>query len=463
MSSWPYRRLALVVVLMSTFAVHLTLTILTIALPDIARDFSARAADAAWVTLAPIIVSALLVPALGRAADMYGRRRVWLAGLCLAFGGMILCGTAWTLGVLVAARILTGIGLAAAMPSGLALVTSAWDPNERGRPIGWWTATMAISPMVGVVVGGVIVEHMSWRWLFFAQVLVLLPAIVLSVIVLREQRYETDGPFDWAGAGLLAVATFGLMFGVNRGPVWGWTSPLVVACLAAPFFALAAFARVERRAPNPVIPLPMLRDRVIGAAIVARMCLNSIYMGGFIILPFFLREVQGWTPAVVSLALFPRPLAMGLVAPISGNLTARIAPAKLTVAGAVAIVVSVAVFTNLDASTPYGLLLFGLVVAGVGLGLFASSTGAIMAGRTHESMLGAISGLQAITQSVANSIGMAVMLSIVEASGGTSDASAYSASFGVGLAITVVGVVAAVFLARRLRSERGVPSPAPLV
>ena len=449
-----HRYLVLGVVLLAAFATNLTLTILTIALPFIALDFDADPQTAAWVTVAPMLMAALLVPAAGRASDVYGRKRVWLLGFAVSILGMAVSGWATSLPMLVVARVVTGAGTAVVMPSGLAIAAAAFEPAERGTPVGWWTGTVAISPMLGVLVGGFVVQELSWRWLCYAQLPVAALAWIAAVFIFTERRSPAEGRFDFAGSLLLAAAIFGLLLGVNEGPQWGWSSPAVLGCFGAAAVCFPAFLAVERRVTSPVVPLDLFSDGVLRGALLSRFALNFAYMGGFIVLPFFLREIQGMRPAAVSLALFPRPLAMGIMGPIAGTLAKRVAPEKMGVGGAVLIAAATTLFVTVGGDTAYPVILAGLVTAGIGLGMASASQGTIITARAGEDMLGTVSALLAITLSVASSAGMAVLLAVVSATGGIERDSAYRWSFLAGAGVTLVGIWGAVAVLRRLRSER---------
>lgn len=447
------RGLTLFVVLLALFSVNLTLTILTIAIEPISRDFGTSEAATAWITLAPIVVTALVTPAAGRAGDYYGRRRLWLFGMFTVVAGMALSGLAPTLGVLIAARVITGVGVGCVMPSGLALSAGAYPPEERGIAVGWWSGVAGFSPAVGVIVGGIIIEFVSWRIMFAAQLPIGIAAIVLGLIVFAENRGESTGRFDTPGAILGGVSVFAFMLAVNQGGDWGWTSAATIGLFVVSAATLAIFIRVEAHAENPVIPLDFFADRPIRWTIVTRGFLMGAYMGSFIILPLFLINAGGWAAGLAALALAPRPLSMSITGPIAGKLSTRLDPAKLNLLGACGICLAILGLVAVQASTAYWILLIVLIVKGVGLGLSAASTGAIATSRTPADELGSMSGTLSITNAVANSLGMAVMLGIVTSIGIAND-SAYDIAFGFGAVIAFAGVLASGFLLRATQSER---------
>lgn len=447
------RRIILSVVLVGAFATTATITILTIAVPEIARDLGTSVGDTAWVLLAPIVVSALASPSSGRAADAYGRKKMWLLGFGVAGIGVAMSAVAPSLPILIAARVTTGLGTALALPAGLAIAVAEYDPREQGIPIGWWTSTTALAPAAGVLAGGFAVEHLSWRWLFYGQLPLIAITLALATIVFREHETKDDGKFDVPGAVLGGVAIFALLLAVNRGHVWGWTSPPIVACYAALAVCAPWFVVVERRAIHPVLPVELLGDRVIRLAVLNRVFLSAAYMGSFIIIPVLLIELGGWAPVAVALALSPRPVAMGIAGPIAGALTTRLNPARLCLYGAIGVTGGVAYLAFLTPTSPYVFLLLALVAMGFGLGTSGTAASSIVTSRTHVDELGTVSGFLGVAGSVATSLGMALMVSVVSIAGGEHSAQAFRWSFGVGAGIGLLGVVTAIALLAASRRE----------
>jgi MFS family permease len=439
-------RFALVVTLWGIFGSNLTLTILTIALPHIARDLSAPRALTNWVTLGPMLVVSVLTPAAGRLADNYGRKRIWVIGSVLALLGMLGSAFAPSIHALILVRLATGVGTALMVPAGLAIATSLYPPDKRATPVGYWTSTVAISPMVGVLVGGALLDVMSWRWLFAAQILLGLPPLIAAVVGFAEQRYPTSGRFDWEGAIAIGTTSLSLMLATTWLARDGVTSPSVLSALAASIAAGVWARSAERRATNPVLPPWLLREPAVALSLLCRLTANFAYMGSFMILPYMLGELWQLSASAVSLRLVWRPLAMGLTGPFAGRLALRYGPGRLVVVGTAAILVSTAAFVFLDEVPSSALLVTGLWVAGIGLGLSSPGSVAIVTSRVDASVLGTVSGLMTLTATLANALGMAIMFAVVEMAGGVGSIFAYRASFVVGTLVLVVGLGSALRL-----------------
>lgn len=406
------KRRVLVAVLLSTFANYFTITILTIALRPIATYFEAPLADAVWVTLVPLLVSGMLVPACGRLCDRWGRARTFVAGASVTILGTTLSALAPTLGVLVLARFFTGVGFALTTPAGLAVVTALYDPGERHVPVGYWTMITALAPALGVLVGGLLVEHVTWRGLFVVQIPFGLGSLALMRGIDLPDGEAVPRPFDALGALLLGGAVTALTYAVNRGATWGFTSPRMLGAALFAAVALLVLVPVERRAAAPVLPLVALRDPAIRWGTLTRGLLNGVHMGNFVVLPLFLLDVAGMGPTAASLALAPRPLAMGIAAPIASRLATRASAAWLTVLAAASMLVGAGALVFLRRGFSYPSLLASLLLMGGGLGLGQTSTGGDVSGRTRDADLGAVSALLTITTTISGSLATALFLAL---------------------------------------------------
>lgn len=446
------QRRGLLAILLSTFANYLTITILTIALRPITIAFGADVDDAAWVQLAPALVSGLLTPAAGKLADDLGRLLVFRLGVVFTSLGTLGCALAPTLAALVGARVLTGIGTALAMPSGLALASALYPPEQRSIPVGYWTSITAFAPALGVLVGGAVVEQLSWRYLFVGQLPFSALSLLLTVGSLEESRTETRGRFDALGALLFGSAVFALTLASNRGNDWGWTSPAVLFLFAVTFVFFAFFLAVEKRVETPVLPLALLGDPVVVWATAARSLMYAVHMGSFIVLPLFLMDIAGRTPGEVALALMPRPIAMGFAAPLVPLLGERFGRTRTTVAGALLMLLGVSTMPFLGPDSSYGFLLVGLVCMGTGLGVSQTMTASEVAARAPLDDLGATSALLSISTAVSGTVGTAVLLALATREGAPS-ADAYQSSFVASALLSGVALLTAFRFAAVRRSQ----------
>lgn len=440
--------------LLGVFVSNMTLTILTIALPQIARDLDSDRGVTNWITLGPMLITALLTPLAGRAADTLGRKAIWISGLMLATMGMVASALSPTLPWLLAARLLTGVGTALMIPAGLALATAEFPPEERATPVGYWTTTVAISPMLGILVGGFALDHVSWRWLFWGQVALAGFPLAAAFIWFKEQRVQVQGRFDWAGSFTVGLAALAVMVCLTLLPRRGALDPWVLGCLALTIMAAALSVSIERRADNPVVPPALVADPQVAWCIVARLSMNFTYMGAFMVLPYLLQEVWGWNTSDTSLTLLWRPFSMGATGMVVGRIAQRFGAPVLVLVGSVAILGASSLFITLNADPAPAPLLCALVLAGVGLGLASPGTAAVVTGRVPVQTLGTASALMTLTATISNTLGMAVLFAVVELAGGVRAPSAYRVSFVAGAVVVLGSIIAGLRVLSHDRAER---------
>ncbi len=424
--------LTLTVVLLATFSTNLSLTILTAVTDNIADEFGTEVTSAAWVTLAPMIVSALLTPGVGRAADTYGRKRVWMLGMGIGIIGMVGCALAPSLPALIFSRILTGAGTAITIPSGMAIATAAYPPEKRGGPVGLFQSILAFSPGVGLVLGGALADT-SWRAIFWAQIPFSLLALALATLIFTEQKVETTEKFNLVGAMLGAGMLVGGLLAILQGPAWGITAPATIATLALALICGPLFIWEEKNSANPVLPIKLLtEDRLVTWACAVRGIANLPYLGSFIVLPLLLINVHEWETGTAAFALIARPAAMAIFGPIAGALINRgRSPSLLCAVGGITITIGITWLGFLDipsaspgkaslvsASLLAPLLTCALIFKGAGLGLLSTGAATIVTQRANDQDLGAVSSVLAIVQTVANTAGIAIMLTIVQIGNG---------------------------------------------
>ena len=450
-----YRWWVLVAVLSGLFATGLTITVLTTAVPFIRSDFHASLASVSWVVSAPFLFRSIFVPVFGKTGDRIGRRRTWLLGFAVSSLAAFLGGFAPNVAWLIVFRAVSAIGSAAVIPSALALIAVAFDADERVKALGWWSATIAVSPLLGVIVGGFVVESFGWRWIFFGQFPFSIAALLLGFFVLRESKGERDETFDVAGSVLSIVGLGALLLVFNRGVAgdWGWTSlPLLMTAVIA-VTALVAFVRVELRSPAPVLPVGYFRRRRFAGAVSANFCANFAYMGGFFITSVMLADTAlfGYRADQVALAVSPRAAALGIMGPIGGYMAARYGGRRMATIGMALIVASMVALAVVTDGAPYLLILPGLVLSGFGLGLVAPPAAATVTNEAAETDLSAASGALNMGASIGSSMGIATMSAVLAGAAVSTNhpgAGAFAAAFLFGAALSAVGLFAAAQLGR---------------
>jgi EmrB/QacA subfamily drug resistance transporter len=435
------------VVLFGLLAVNVTFTILAVALPRIGRDMHTSTNTMTWVITGPLLLFGVTAPVLGKAGDIWGHRRIYVIGLlgaCVCAAGSA---AAWSAGSLIAVRTLGGMEGAATGAASMALIFSVFEPGDRVKAMGFWSLVGAGGPVIGVAIGGPIIQHFGWRWIFVTQVPLIAVAAVLAVLVLPETVKGERQRLDWAGAVALTVSVTSVLMALNRGPEWGWSHPIVVAAFALAPVALVVFLRIEARAPHPLLPLAYLRRRNFAAPIGQSAFSQFAYMGGFILAPLLLDKVFHYDETRIGLLVIARPLAFSVTAPIAGYLAVRLGERSAAIVGTLGVIASMGVFATIDARSSDLVLISALVLSGVGLGISSPSVAASVGNAVDVADLGIASAAQQLLTQVGLVAGIQLMQTVQaarEPSVGT--VAAFHEAYLLGGAVCALALVCAVWV-----------------
>jgi EmrB/QacA subfamily drug resistance transporter len=394
-------------------------SIVNISLPTIARSFGVSLSGAIeWVIIAYLIGTAATLLTAGRVADMIGRKPVWLAGLVIFTGSSAVCGLAPSLGVLIAARLLQGMGGALLMGIGLGMVSSAFPASERGRALGLSALTVAIGVSSGPILGGLITAYLSWRWIFYINLPIGLLGVLATLKLLKERRRYTAGRFDPVGAVWLAAGMAGLTGGLSFGQEVGWTSPFILVPLVGGVIALVCLPFIERRVANPILLLALFRSRVFSSsALSLLLCYLALFAIGFL-LPFYLEELRGFPTQIAGLLLVPFPATLALLAPLSGSLADRFGSRWFAAGGLALACGGLVLISQLNETSSIGDIIWRLAVTGAGQALFQSPNNSAMLGAAPPEYQGSASGFLATARTMGQSASVAVAGAIFSGLGG---------------------------------------------
>lgn len=387
-------------------------SVVNIALPTLQRTFAVPFTTIEWVVLAYTVTITGLMLTAGRLADLRGRRGVYAAGLVVFSAASLLCGLAPGVHALIAARVLQGVGAALVAANGSALLVSAFPLEERGRALGAFGAMVGIGLAAGSPLGGFVIAHGSWRWMF----LVNLPVGVLALALLRA-RVPADRPapgappLDLAAAALWCAALAALMLALSRGPEAGWASPGVLALFATAAVTFAAFAAAEARSAHPMLPLPVLFGP-LGAAVLLTLVGQAVAVAVGMQVPLYLEEVLGFDAQRTGLWVTILPLAALLLAPVAGRMADRSGARVLTAVGLAATAAGLAVLSGLRTTMSWALPA-GLLLVGAGQGLFAVPNASSLLSLVPHAQLGIASGLQGTTRNLGLSTGAAFATAVL--------------------------------------------------
>jgi len=470
--------LVLAVVCVAQFMVVLDISIVNVALPDMQRDLHMSQNGLAWVLNAYTLTFAGFLLLGGRAADIWGRRRLFLIGVTLFSAMSLIGGLAQSGGELIAARGLQGLGGAVLSPATLTILTTTFrEPAARARALGMWSAVAGAGGATGVLAGGVLTDLFSWRWILFINVPIGVLVFLVARYAVTESRAEGERPtLDWAGALTVTGGLVALVYGIVSTDTHSWGSRSVISYLVIGALLIAMFLVVESRHRHPLVPLRLFRSRALTGANLIMVLIGSVMFSLFFFLSQFLQNVQGYSPLRTGLAFLPMPLAIIVGTQISSRLVQRVGARVLLVTGPLISAAGLLLLSRLHADSSYlwHIGLPGALIAfGVGMSFVPITISAT--GGVNPRDAGLASGLINTTRQIGGSLGLAILLTIAAsrthalASSGThvAQTAGYARAFGISaLVMVVAAAVALTILPPLARNRRDVaaadePSMAP--
>jgi len=405
------RGLALALVLGAQLMIILDMTVVNIALPSIARGLHFSAPSLSWVLNAYTLTFGGLLLLGGRAGDILGRRRVFMAGLAVFTAASLAGGLATSAGMLLAARAVQGVGGAIATPAVLAMITGSFaEGRERARALGIYTAVVMGGGSLGLVLGGVITEWVSWRWVLFINVPIGIVVILAAPLFLSETERQ-PGHFDIAGALTSTAGMISLVYGIIRAASDGWSNRVALASFAAAVVLLSLFLVRESRARQPITPLRLFADRGRSGSYVTRLLLVAGMFGMFFFLTQFVQDILHFSPLEAGVSFLPMTGALFAVSRLSPRLVSRFDPKILMVVGMLPVVAGMTWLSRISVGTDYLSGVLGpMLLLGAGMGVvFVPLTMASLHG-VHPEDSGAASSMVNVMQQVGGSLGLAILV-----------------------------------------------------
>jgi len=412
------RALALAIVLGAQLMIILDMTVVNIALPSIASGLHFSVPALSWVLNAYTLTFGGLLLLGGRAGDILGRRRVFLAGIALFTVASLAGGLAQSAGWLLTARAAQGVGGAFASPAVLAMITTSFaDGRERARALGIYTAVVMGGGSLGLVLGGVITEWVSWRWVLFINVPIGLLVIIAAPLFLPETARQ-PGHFDVLGAVASTAGMVSLVYGIIRAAAAGWGNPVALGALAAAAVLLTGFLYHESRARQPITPLRLFADRRRAGSYLTRLLIVAGMFGMFFFLTQFVQEILGFSPLRAGISFLPMTAALFGVSRLSPRLVSRFRPWTLMVTGMLPVVAGMTWLSRISPGTGYLAGVLGpMVLIGAGMGVvFVPLTMASLSGVRSEDS-GAASSMVNVMQQVGGSLGLAILVTAASRAG----------------------------------------------
>ncbi|MEA2448786.1 MAG: hypothetical protein QOG63_718 [Thermoleophilaceae bacterium] len=396
------------------FMLLLDVTIVNVALPSIERGLNATFSDLQWVIDAYALTLAGVLLAAGSLADKVGRKLVFIGGLAVFTVSSLACGLAPDPLFLHISRAAQGVGGAMMFGTSLALVAQEFHGRERGTALGIWGATTAAAVSTGPLVGGALVDALSWRWIFLVNVPIGLGAIVLSWLRLREARDPRASGVDVAGVVVLCPALFMLVYALIRGNDSGWGSAPIVLCFVGAAALLAAFVGIERRSDDPLLDLALFRKPAFTGATIAGFALSASVFSMFLYITLFFQNVLGFSPFEAGVRSLPVTGLLLFVSPLSGRLTARVPVRLLLGTGLAFVTVGLLLMGQLSDDSGWTALLPGQLLAGIGIGLTTPALASTAVGVVSPQLSGMASGANNTARQLGIATGIAGLGSIFQ-------------------------------------------------
>lgn len=452
------RWLILAAIMSGTFMANVDAAAVTVALPTMAREFDVGLDALQWVITGYFLTITALLPVSGRVADIVGRKRVLNTGLATFVIASLLVALASTFPLLVAARVLQGVGASMLMGTIMATAVTTFSPGERGRVLGLLTSVVAAGTVVGPGLGGVLTDTVGWRSIFLVNVPIGLLGACGTFALLPADRpvgHRSAKEFDLWGALLFAGFSSSLLLGLAAGPSAGWSHPLTLGLLSGSLVFLGSFVAQECRSSSPVIHLALFRRRVFGLGNVAAFLSFVLMLFPALLFPLYLHEVMHWSPGATGGLMTLQAVFMLLVSPVAGWWSDRRGSRGPTLVALGLITLAMTGSVSLGPASPSWVI--GLVLAcfGTGLGLFLSPNNSAVMGDLARDRVGTAAAILATVRNLGKSVGVALAVVLYSAFAGTSATvavepsvllSGFRGAFGVGAVLAGVALVAVVVM-----------------
>ncbi|MCX6653263.1 MAG: MFS transporter [Methanomassiliicoccales archaeon] len=457
----------LVSIALATFMSSLDASIVSIAVPTITKEFHTTTSVVSWIIIIYGLLLSSLLLMFGKLADTIGFKRIFLIGLLVFTAGSILSGLATDIGMLIAFRGLQGVGGSIMAALTLAMVSHYLPLESKGKGLGLVSTFMALGIALGPVIGGLLTQFLSWRWIFFVNVPICIIAIIMGLKFIPADSAadkKHSGGFDMPGAGLFFATVFCFLLALNNGSELGWTSmPIIVLFVLSVLFLISFFAN-ERRRKAPMLSRGVVKNKSIIYENLAGFALMGAIGGAFLLMPFYFELVRGQSTSDTGFLLLSASVAVMIFGMLAGKMSDRLSARRLCIYGGLISVLAFVLLSSIDASTAIPLVLLFLFIMGMGFGTYLSPASNLILRHTPKEDEGVSTGLINTMRNLGYIVGLTIMESVFQLSvpslnvSSTSDLmSGFQSAFTVGIALCLTCVVLAFLAKDAPRSARADP------
>lgn len=439
---------------LGSFMVMIDTTVVSVATRTLSVRFHTSLSTVAWTSTAYLLTLSLVIPLSGWAMERFGGRRVWLAAVAAFCAGSLLCGAAWSIGALIAMRVVQGLGGGLIAPVGQALIGRTIGPRQMAKVMALLSVPMMLSPVLGPVLGGLVVDNLDWRWIFYLNLPFGLTAIALVLRNVPAQAAQRSQSLDVRGLLLVSPGLAALVYGCSEaGSAGGFGAPRVVASLVAGAVLLVVFTVYSLRTQaNALLDLRLMGNRVVGAAMTNGLLLGAGLYGAMFLLPFYFQQARGASALHTGLYLAPQGVGAALASLVAGRITERVGARILVFGGTLVTTLATIPFLLLTADTSIGALEAALVGRGAGMGLVLAPLFAAAYAPLERSAIARAATLFNILNRVGGSLGTAVLAVALQRGIADGDfspshlAHAYNTAFAWALGLSALALLPAVLL-----------------
>jgi EmrB/QacA subfamily drug resistance transporter len=400
------------------FMIMLDNTVVNVALPSIQRSLHATTSSLEWTVNAYTLTFAVLLVTGGRLGDIFGRRRMFLFGVTVFGAASFLIALSQSDTWLIAFRAVQGVGSGFMMPATLSIITNAFPARERGRAIGTWAGVSAMALAIGPVVGGFLVQDVSWQSIFLLNVPVAALAIAVTLFAVRESRDETAiREIDVPGVAALTVGLAALVLALVKSNAWGWGSVKVIGLFAVALLSIVAFALIEPRRRAPMVDFTFFRSRTFFGANVVAFIVSFVMFATFFSLALYMQDILHFSPLQTGVRFLPTTICVMFAGPLSGRLADRIGSRPLMAAGLVSVAASMFWMTGITTHSSYGYLVVSFILQGLGIGFVMSPMSTAAMNAVDRTKAGVASGVLSMTRMVGSTFGVAALGAIIASVG----------------------------------------------
>jgi EmrB/QacA subfamily drug resistance transporter len=399
------------------FMIMLDNTVVNVALPTIQDDLHLKTSELEWIVTGYALTFGAFMLTGGKLADLMGRRRIFVIGLIIFTASSLACGLANSAGLLIGARVVQGLGAALMNPATLSIIVATFPPRQRGTAIGVWAGVSALALAIGPLVGGIIVERLSWGWIFFINVPIGVLGIVAAYMLIDESRDTSkEQRPDFPGLATSTIGLFALSYALIEANNFGWTSTRILVSFGIAIVSLVTFLLVEHYQRLPMLELALFRNKRFAGANTVMLLVGLAMFGVFFYVSLYIQNVLGYSPIEAGASFLPWTVLIVILAPLSGRLSDKYGSRPFVTSGMLVLTLTLILFSRMDENTTFWGLLPAMLLGGVGMSLAMAPTTAAAMQSVSPDKAGVGSAVLNSMRQVGGSLGIAIMGAIVASS-----------------------------------------------